>query len=196
MDFVERLKTLRKESNLTQQEVADRLFISRSLYAKYESGLATPNKDILQKMALLFDVKIDSLVSSEETVFMVVEEQNTRERLKKFTLIFIAVICGLFVVLYFIPMLPVYRYQYPHPHGEPPERVMTIMSSCVLLNSLSNPIGNITLVGCVCELTLSILCLTVFSKKRIIIRYICYVSFAIVIFLIFFAVVYSLGFSY
>lgn len=41
MDFVEKLKTLRKEANLTQQEVADKLYVSRSLYAKYESGIAT-----------------------------------------------------------------------------------------------------------------------------------------------------------
>ena len=67
MDFVEKLKTLRKEANLTQQEVADKLYVSRSLYAKYESGIATPDKDMLQKIALLFNTSVNDLVSCEET---------------------------------------------------------------------------------------------------------------------------------
>ena len=77
MDFAEKLKTLRKDSGLTQQEVADKIYVSRSLYAKYESGLSVPNKETLQKMALLFNTGVNDLISSEETTFMVVEEQKT-----------------------------------------------------------------------------------------------------------------------
>ena len=82
MEFAEKLKTLRKDADLTQQEVADKLYISRSLYAKYESGIAVPNKDTLQKIALLFNVDVNELISYEETTFMAVEEHNTREKLK------------------------------------------------------------------------------------------------------------------
>ena len=101
MDFVEKLKTLRKEANLTQQEVADKLYVSRSLYAKYESGIATPDKDMLQKIALLFNTSVNDLVSCEETTFMVVEEHNTREKLKQITLITSVIVCSLFIVFYF-----------------------------------------------------------------------------------------------
>ncbi len=196
MEFAEKLKTLRKDADLTQQKVADKLYISRSLYAKYESGIAVPNKDTLQKIALLFNVDVNDLVSCEETTFMVVEEHNTREKLKNITLISSIVICALFIIFYFIPIFQVYSYQYPVPAGQQPERIMTLMSSFSLLNSKGVPLGNITLGICVIEIVLSILCLTIFNKRKIVVRYIAYIVFALVVFLIFMTVAFSCGFSF
>lgn len=195
MEFAEKLKTLRKDADLTQQEVADKLYISRSLYAKYESGIAVPNKDTLQKIALLFNVVVNDLVSYEETTFMAVEEHNTREKLKNITLITSIVICALFIIFYFIPIFQVYSYQYPAPVGQQPERIMTLMSSFSLLNSKGVPLGNITLGFCVIEIVLSILCLTIFNKRKIVVRYITYINFALVVFLIFMTIAFSCGFS-
>lgn len=196
MEFVEKLKTLRKENDLTQQEVADKLFISRSLYAKYESGIATPSKDILQKMALLFKVSVNDLVSCEETTFMIVDEHNVREKLKTITLISSVVICVVFAVFFFIPVFQVYSYRYPIPEGQmQPDRAMTLMSSFSLLNSKGVPIGNITLGFSVAEIVLSILCLTIFNKNKILVRYIAYIIFALVVFLIFITIAFSCGFS-
>ena len=195
MEFVEKLKTLRKEANLTQQEVADKLYVSRSLYAKYESGIATPNKDILQKIALLFNVSVNELVSCEETMFMVVEEHNVREKLKNITLISSVVICAVFIVFYFIPVFQVYSYKYPAPAGQQPERIMTLMSSFSLLNSKGIPLGNFTFGFCIVEIILSILCLVVFNKNKIVVCYIAYIIFALVVFLIFVTIAFSCGFS-
>lgn len=195
MEFAEKLKTLRKDADLTQQEVADKLYISRSLYAKYESGIAVPNEDTLQKIALLFNVVVNDLVSYEETTFMAVEEHNTREKLKNITLITSIVICALFIIFYFIPIFQVYSYQYPAPVGQQPERIMTLMSSFSLLNSKGVPLGNITLGFCVIEIVLSILCLTIFNKRKIVVRYITYINFALVVFLIFMTIAFSCGFS-
>ena len=195
MEFAEKLKTLRKDADLTQQEVADKLYISRSLYAKYESGIAVPNKDTLQKIALLFNVDVNDLVSYEETTFMAVEEHNTREKLKNITLVTSLVICAVFIIFYFIPVFQVYSYKYPAPAGQQPEKIMTLMSSFSLLNSKGVPIGNITLGFCVIEMVLSILCLTIFNKRKIVVRYITYINFALVVFLIFMTVAFSCGFS-
>jgi len=195
MEFAEKLKTLRKDADLTQQEVADKLYISRSLYAKYESGIAVPNKDTLQKIALLFNVVVNDLVSYEETTFMAVEEHNTREKLKNITLVTSLVICAVFIIFYFIPVFQVYSYKYPAPAGQQPEKIMTLMSSFSLLNSKGVPIGNITLGFCVIEMVLSILCLTIFNKRKIVVRYITYINFALVVFLIFMTVAFSCGFS-
>ena len=195
MEFAEKLKTLRKDADLTQQEVADKLYISRSLYAKYESGIAVPNKDTLQKIALLFNVVVNDLVSYEETTFMAVEEHNTREKLKNITLVTSLVICAVFIIFYFIPVFQVYSYKYPAPAGQQPEKIMALMSSFSLLNSKGVPIGNITLGFCVIEMVLSILCLTIFNKRKIVVRYITYINFALVVFLIFMTVAFSCGFS-
>ncbi len=196
MEFAEKLKTLRKDADLTQQEVADKLYISRSLYAKYESGIAVPSKDILEKISLLFNVGVNELVSCEETTLMVVEEHNTREKLKNITLVTSLVICAVFIIFCFIPVFQVYSYKYPAPAGQQPERIMTLMSSFSLLNSKGVPLGNITLGFCVIEIVLSILCLTIFNKRKIVIRYIAYINFALVVFLIFMTIAFSCGFSF
>ena len=168
MDFAEKLKTLRKDSGLTQQEVADKIYVSRSLYAKYESGLSVPNKETLQKMALLFNTGVNDLISSEETTFMVVEEQKTVQTLKNVTLIGSSVICVLYIVFYFIPLFTVYSYQYPVLPGEEAHRIMRLMSSFSLLNEKGVPVGNVTLGLCIIEMILSILCLTIFNKTKIV----------------------------
>ena len=195
MDFVEKLKTLRKESGYTQQEIADKLYVSRSLYAKYESGLATPSKDILQKMAILFDTGVNELISNEETTFMVVEEENTRQALKNTTLIASIVICSIFILFYFIPLFQAYSYVYPVNPGETPERIMRLKSAFSLLNDNNAVIGNITFAMCMGEIVLAALCLSLFNKKNIIVRYITYIIFALVVFMIFMTIAFSFGFS-
>ncbi len=44
--FCDKLKMLRKEKGLTQEELAKGVYVSRSLIAKYETGAAYPNKKI------------------------------------------------------------------------------------------------------------------------------------------------------
>ena len=44
MQFSDKLKELRKSKNITQEELANNIFISRSVIAKYESGLTNPTK--------------------------------------------------------------------------------------------------------------------------------------------------------
>lgn len=195
MDFVEKLKTLRKESGLTQQEIADKLYVSRSLYAKYESGLATPSKDILQKMALLFDTGVNELISTEETTFMVVEEEKTKQTLKNVTLVASVIICGLYLLFYFIPLFQVFENKDPAIPGELPQRIMRLLSSFSVLNEHGVAVGNITLGMVIIEVILSALCLTIFNKKNVIVRYITYIMFALVMFMIFMTIAFSFGYS-
>jgi len=195
MDFVEKLKSLRKESGYTQQEIADKLYVSRSLYAKYESGLATPSKDILQKMALLFDTGVNELISPEETTFMVVEEEKAKQTLKNITLIASIVISGTFILFYFIPLFQSYSYRYPSVPGEQPLRIMRLTSSFALLNDNGATVGNITLGMSIAEIVLASLCLSLFNRKNIIIRYITYILFACVVFMVFMTIAFSFGYS-
>lgn len=58
----ERLTRLRKDRNLTQTEIANRLHISRSTYAQYEVERRVPEYGTLEKMADFFEVSIDYLV--------------------------------------------------------------------------------------------------------------------------------------
>ena len=63
--FGERLVHLRKQAGLTQQAVADALNIHRTSYTKYETEVATPDRQRLVLLACLFGVSVDYLVGRE-----------------------------------------------------------------------------------------------------------------------------------
>lgn len=67
MKFNENLKYLRKQEGLTQEELAEKLNVSRQSVTKWESGQALPDIDKVKEIAYLFSVTIDSLVGDIES---------------------------------------------------------------------------------------------------------------------------------
>lgn len=65
MEFSERLKDLRKQAELTQVDVAEKLGISQPAYASWERGVKKPTQDNLVKIAKIFNVSLDSLLDNE-----------------------------------------------------------------------------------------------------------------------------------
>src|SRR5260370_41776744 len=63
----ENIRTLRKKLQLTQDEFAQKLGIKRSLVGAYEEGRAEPRAELLQKMASLFGVSMESLIGTDLT---------------------------------------------------------------------------------------------------------------------------------
>lgn len=57
-----RMKKLRRENQMTQQEVADKINTSRSSYSQYELGTKQPSIETLTKLAELYQTSIDYLV--------------------------------------------------------------------------------------------------------------------------------------
>lgn len=66
MEFYQKLQELRKRRGLTQEELAKKLFVSRTAISKWESGRGYPNIDSLKAIAALFSVTVDELLSGEE----------------------------------------------------------------------------------------------------------------------------------
>ena len=64
MESKEILLELRKKNNLTQDELAEKLFITRQAVSRWESGETTPNIETLKALSLLFDVSINTLLGS------------------------------------------------------------------------------------------------------------------------------------
>ncbi len=62
MRFCERLKMIRKESDMTQKDVYEKLGISANGYASYEQGRTEPNIDTLIKLCRIFEVSADYLL--------------------------------------------------------------------------------------------------------------------------------------
>ncbi len=74
--FAQRLKQLRNESNITQQDMADFLGITRQGYAKYENKHSEPSYEMLQKIANFFEVTIDHLLGNPKIIKNKLEQND------------------------------------------------------------------------------------------------------------------------
>ena len=66
MDFSERLLTLRKEMDLTQEQLAEKMNVSRQSISKWESGQAVPELEKIIALSTIFDVTTDYLLKPSE----------------------------------------------------------------------------------------------------------------------------------
>ena len=65
VDFGLKLKELRKQSGMTQQQLADKLGITKSVVSYYELSERTPSPEVLKDIALIFRVSTDYLLGIE-----------------------------------------------------------------------------------------------------------------------------------
>ena len=75
MEFHEKLQELRKGRGLTQEELAEALYVSRTAISKWESGRGYPSIDSLKEISSYFSVTIDELLSSDR-VLSIAEKEN------------------------------------------------------------------------------------------------------------------------
>ena len=61
----QRIRTLRTEKNLSQQQLADMLFVSRAAIANWESGNRTPDLGMLMRLSKIMGVEIYDLIDSK-----------------------------------------------------------------------------------------------------------------------------------
>ena len=78
MEFCEKLQALRKQKNLTQEELAEVLFVSRTAVSKWESGRGYPSIDSLKAVSKFFGITIDELLSGDE--LLSIAEEDARQK--------------------------------------------------------------------------------------------------------------------
>jgi transcriptional regulator with XRE-family HTH domain len=80
MEFHEKLQELRKNRGLTQEELAEELYVSRTAISKWESGRGYPSIDSLKELSNYFSVTLDELLSSEKLLSIAERENKTNLR--------------------------------------------------------------------------------------------------------------------
>ena len=80
MEFSKKLILLRRQKELTQEELAAQLFVSRTAVSKWESGRGYPSIDSLKKISEIFSVSLDELLSAEETVAIAEKDKIANSR--------------------------------------------------------------------------------------------------------------------
>ena len=102
MEFNEKLQELRKKKGLTQEELADKLYVSRTAVSKWESGRGYPNIESLKAIASFFSVSVDALLSSDEILNVAEENQKETEARFRDTVFGLLDIC--MALLLFLPL--------------------------------------------------------------------------------------------
>ena len=106
MEFHEKLQELRKSRGLTQEELAEALFVSRTAISKWESGRGYPSIDSLKEISKYFSVTIDELLSGEKLLSIAEKENQSNIRSMCELLFGVTDICSLMLI-----MLPLYPHQ-------------------------------------------------------------------------------------
>ena len=104
MEFNEKLQQLRKNKNMTQDELAEALYVSRAAVSKWESGRGLPSIDSLKDISKFFSVSIDEMLSGEKLLSLAEKENSSNTR--KICDIIIGVADLLSFVLFVLPLYP------------------------------------------------------------------------------------------
>lgn len=83
-----KIKELRKKSNMTQEDLASKLFVTRNAVSKWETNKGLPNIDNLKELSNIFNVSIDLFINEEEIIDMVLDN---KKRLEYYTDIVISI---------------------------------------------------------------------------------------------------------
>ncbi len=120
MELSEKIQKLRKEHNLTQEQLAEQLFVSRTAVSKWETGRGMPSMESLQMIARLFNITLDDLLRAEEVI--TIAENENKENISRFASLIDGIfnttaIVGLLLPLYKVELnnvfysVPLYQYE-------------------------------------------------------------------------------------
>lgn len=91
----DRLRELRKAKNMSQEAVALELAISRSTYAKWETGIRVPQKFYLEQLATLYGISLYEIIGVDDAKELVIDTSN---KLNKTILGMILGLASLFII--------------------------------------------------------------------------------------------------
>ena len=101
MEFNEKLQELRKQRGLTQEELAEKLYVSRTAISKWESGRGYPNIESLKAIAKFFEVTVDELLSTDE--ILTIAEEDNKQKEKHFCDLIYGLLDLSIIMLLFLP---------------------------------------------------------------------------------------------
>lgn len=101
MEFNEKLQELRKQKNLTQEQLAEQLYVSRTAISKWESGRGYPSIDSLKEISRFFSISLDELLSSEE--ILTAAQEDSRQKITHFRDLVFGLLDSSLVIFLFLP---------------------------------------------------------------------------------------------
>ncbi len=107
MELSEKIQNLRKGLGLTQEQFAERLFVSRTAVSKWENGRGAPSMDSLRLISKLCSVTLDELLCTDDVIQ--IAEREKRESIARFAFC----VDGIFNILAILSLLlPLYKAEW------------------------------------------------------------------------------------
>jgi len=102
MQFHEKLKAYRSSCGLTQEQLGEKVFVSRVTISKWETGRGLPNLGSLQQLASLFGISVDELLGSNELVALA--QTEVKNTVRQSHILMFGLLDVLCVLLVFLPI--------------------------------------------------------------------------------------------
>ena len=106
MELSKKVKQIRNDNKLTQEQFAEKMLVSRTAVSKWENGTCYPSIDSLKYMSKIFNISLDKLLSSEE-ILEIAKTENQSNMSKYNSLLF----CLLDIIRIIFIFLPLYLYK-------------------------------------------------------------------------------------
>ncbi len=135
MLFKDKLKKYREENNISQEELASKLFISRTLISKWENGVIYPSGENMEKLASIMGVEINDLLSNNEAKTLTLNVNSKRDYSFAQKVLFIVSVMLLSIGL----TLLIVGFVFPHDLTRPSDlynSVNTVTVICFVLKLL------------------------------------------------------------
>ena len=104
MEFNEKLRELRQSRGMTQEELAEALYVSRTAVSKWESGRGYPNIDSLKELSRFFSVSVDDLLSGDKLIS--IAEKENKSNIRGMCDSFLGVVDLFSFILVVLPLYP------------------------------------------------------------------------------------------
>ena len=101
MEFNKKLQELRKNKGITQEQLAEDIYVSRTAVSKWESGRGYPNIDSLKVLAKYFSISVDELLSGEQ--LLILAEEDNEKKMNNIRDIVFGLLDLSIILLLFIP---------------------------------------------------------------------------------------------
>lgn len=102
MTFGEKLKKLRTDNRLTQEELAEKIFVTRTAISKWETNNGYPSIDSLKALSGLFGISIDDLMSDEDIENKKLLDEKVAKRFYLVAIAFLGITILFSLLVYFL----------------------------------------------------------------------------------------------
>lgn len=92
MNLGKNIYNLRKNKGLTQEQLADKINVTRQTISNWELGETYPNPEQLKLLSKLLDISIDDLIENE-SILKISKKQNPQEQIKNEIVLGIDIMC-------------------------------------------------------------------------------------------------------